>query len=488
MLLKLEIPAGVYGNGTDYQSMGRWHKANLVRWHSGIMLPIKGWQKFIPDQLDGRPSDIHQYRDGQDRRFGIGTHSKLYAYTPAKVLEDITPAGYVVGRADRENTYGYGIGLYSASNYGVSTPDTASFLPPTNWTLDNFGTFLVGCANTDGTLYYWDGVTATAEIMSGSPTSNRAMAVTEERFVFALGAGGSNSLVQWSDQEDFTTWTPAPTNQAGDFDLQTTGSILNAVKVRGQLLILTTADAHVATYSGPPFIYGFERVGTGCGALGPQASAATDSFAAWMGRSGFFIYDGFVKPLSSEVFDYVYGSINLAQSEKTAAFNNTVYGELWWFYPSATSIENDRYVIWNYRENTWSTGFLSRTCGTDDGVYDNPLMVSADGYIYSHELGFNWDGAKPYAETGPIELGAGDSVYMAKYLYPDERTQGDVTATFRTRFYPNGPEYSHGPYSMAAPTDLRFTGRQVVMRVDGLVPTDWRFGVPRIDVAAGGTR
>lgn len=487
-LLKLAIPAGLYSNGTDYQSQGRWHKGNLVRWRNGYMEPINGWAKFNASQIPGRPSDIHQYRDGNDRRGGVGTHSHLYAIKPDGTYQDITPVGYTVGRVDSGNAYGYGLGRYGVSSYGVSTPSTGSLQPATNWTLDNFGSFLVACANTDGKLYVWDTLTATAVVMSGAPTNNAGIIVSEERFVFALGAAGNKALVQWSDQEGYTTWTPAATNQAGDYQLQTNGAILNALRVRGQTLIITSSDAHAATYQGPPFVYGFERVGSGCGMFGAQSATATDAFACWMGPNGFYVYDGFVRPLSSDVFDYVYSDINIAQSEKVSCWHNSDVSEVWWHYPSGASNECDRYVAWNYRDNTWALGEISRTCGSSDGVFDNPLMASPDGYVYRHEIGFNYDGAIPYAETGPFELGSGDNVYMARHLYPDERTQGDVTASFRTRFYPNGAEYSHGPYTMNAPTSVRFTGRQVVMRVDGATNSDWRFGIPRLDVQPGGTR
>lgn len=488
MLLKLTIPPGVYANGTDYQSQGRWHDANLVRWNSGYLGPVKGWIKYDPMQLDGRPSDIHQYREGSTRHFAVGTHTKLYGTSSLGAIVDITPVGYTTGRASRGNAYGYGLGPYGVGLYGVSTPATGSILPATNWTLDNFGTFLIACANTDGKLYYWDNATATATLIATAPTMNKAVLVTDERFVFALGAGGSNSLVQWTDQEDFNTWTPAATNQAGDFELQTNGEILNGLRVRGQTLILTTSDAHTATYQGPPFVYGFECVGRQCGAISPHCMVATDGFAAWMGRSGFFMYDGYVKPLPCDVFDRIYGNLNQSQADKVHAWNNSTMGEIWWHYPSGDSTECDSYVAWNYRENHWTTGQIDRTAGSDEGVYGNPLMVSSDGYVYSHETGYSYDGAVPFAEMGPVELGEGDQVYMARYIYPDEKTQGDVTASFRTRFYPNGPEYSYGPYSMAAPTSIRFTGRQVVMRVTSNVNTDWRFGLPRLDVVAGGSR
>ena len=43
-LIDLNIPPGVYRNGTDLQGQGRWRDANLVRWHDGLMRPIGGWR------------------------------------------------------------------------------------------------------------------------------------------------------------------------------------------------------------------------------------------------------------------------------------------------------------------------------------------------------------------------------------------------------------------------------------------------------------
>jgi hypothetical protein len=77
---------------------------------------------------------------------------------------------------------------------------------------------------------------------------------------------------------------------------------------------------------------------------------------------------------------------------------------------------------------------------------------------------------------------------VATSLIPDEKTQGDVTATFKTRFYPNAAESSFGPFDMANPTSVRFQGRQVQMRVTGNTFSSWRVGNMRLDVKEGSRR
>src|SRR4051812_8012130 len=45
MLLPLDIPPGVYRQGTEYSSRGRWYDAYLVRWYDNALGPVGGWRK-----------------------------------------------------------------------------------------------------------------------------------------------------------------------------------------------------------------------------------------------------------------------------------------------------------------------------------------------------------------------------------------------------------------------------------------------------------
>jgi hypothetical protein len=311
---------------------------------------------------------------------------------------------------------------------------------------------------------------------------------TAERFLFALGASSNPRLVKWSDQEDNTTWTAAATNQAGDFEINSSGSLKCGKRVRGINLLFTDVDVHTASYVGQPYVYAFERVASGCGVISAQAVAAIDSTAMWMSQSGFWLFDSYVKPLSCDVSDYVFQNLNYNQASKVYAVHNSKYGEIWWFYPSNASNEVDSYVTYNYRENHWNIGVMGRTAGTDRGVFNNPTMVDASGYIYEHEVGYAYDSGVVYAESGPFEIGNGDNIMSVRQVIPDEQTLGEVQISFKTRFYPMDTEYTYGPYAAAIPTDVRFSGRQVKIRYTGAVLEDWRVGVNRIEAVASGKR
>jgi len=493
--IPLDIPAGVYRNGTDYQSKGRWRDTNLVRWVDNSMRPVGGWNARTETVGSNPMRGSLAWRDNSLNRYLVsGSADSLVTYLDDGTLVDITPADLGTGIVDASISTGYGAGSYGVGLYNTPRPDSIILVPATSWTLDNWGEYLVACHSGDGRIFEWqlDRTTPAAAVpLANAPTGNNAVIVTAERFVFALGASNNPRLVAWSDREDNTTWSPLGTNEAGSIELQTNGNIVCGEKVQGQTLILTDVDAHVATYIGGQFVYGFERVGTACGVVSTQASATTPAGCFWMGKDGFFAYSGgSVQQLQSGVEDYVFSNINNDQISKVAAVVNGKYNEIWWFYPSSESQENDQYVAFNYRDNIWFTGYMGRTTGVDSGAYMYPIyFCSTTNRPFDHEYGFDYHNVpKPWAETGAIEIGSGDSVMKVVGLIPDERNKGDVTVSFKARFYPNGQEYTYGSYPLSSPTSVRFTGRQITVRIDGETLDDWRVGQIRLDAVAGGRR
>jgi len=451
-----------------------------------------GWRKRASGQMSGLCRGFITWRDNSANRWiAAGTHTKLYAMNEAGTLKEITPTSFTAGIADSLSKTGYGYSTYGTLAYGTARPDTGLITPATTWSMDTWGEYLIACSNADGKIYEWQlGFTTPtlAAAITNAPTGNKAILVTAERILFALGAGGNPRKVQWCDQENNTLWTPAGDNQAGDYELATPGTLLAGKRVKGVNLLFTDVDVHTAQYVGAPFVYGFEKAGSGCGLISAQAVAAIDTAAIWMSKSGFWIYDGYVKPLPSDVSDYVFGNINFNQASKVYAVHNSKFGEIWWYYPSSGSNENDSYVTYNYREQHWNIGTLARTAGTDAGVFANPLAVSTDGYIYEHEVGFAYDSASLYAESGPVQLGNGDNIMSVRQVVPDEQTLGEAVVSFKTRNYPTGTQSTFGPYTAANPTDVRFAARQVNVKVTGAVLADWRIGVMRLDAIPSGKR
>jgi hypothetical protein len=167
-------------------------------------------------------------------------------------------------------------------------------------------------------------------------------------------------------------------------------------------------------------------------------------------------------------------------------------GEVWWFYPSGASKENDRYVAWAYREsrrlgrNIWTTGQLTRLAGAGKTVGRTPpLMTDQSGHLYEHETGLDYDGLSPFLETGPLEVGGGDGLVEIQRIIPDERNAGDVQVSLTGRMWPNAPDQVLGTFALASPTDLLVQAREVRVRYQAIRNADFRIGGFRLDVAPG---
>lgn len=477
----LDLPPGLRRNGTAYQNRQRWVNGHLIRWAEGAIRPVGGWllaRTATGGEIDcvGFPRGAHSWRKNDRTGWvGVGTtgpDSRLYAFSDA-VLTDITPAGLVDGAADGSLFTGsgnYGEGNYGDGPYGGGSL-TGVFIDAETWQLDNFGEILVACLTGDGKLYS-STPTAQATQITNSPTSCRGLVVTGERFLFALGAGGDPRLVKWPARETLTTWTAGASNNAGERALPTNGRLICGRRTSRETLLWTDADLWGAVFLGAPFVYSFQQRGDNCGIIGPNAVAIVEGGAAfWMGNGQFWAYDGAVRAVPCDVSDYVFSDFQMPQRAKVCAVPIPQFGEVWWFYPSASQsgAENDRYVAYNYRQGFWMTGNLGRAAGVGAGVFSNPQMFDSDGKLYTHELGDDRGNEIAFLESGPLELGVGERVVRIQKLIPDEAVLGQVEATFYARFHPMGPELTYGPFPLSAETNVRLTGRQIRVKLSETV-------------------
>ena len=488
-------PPGIFNNGTAYQAKGRWYSGNLIRFQQGERKPIGGWQlRSSASAFMGACRALLSWRDNSNNRWvSVGTHSHLYVQNEAGTNYDITPSGFTAGNASASQNLGYGGGLYGVDYYGVPRPNTTSYLPATVWALDSWGEDLVGCSDADGKIYQWTLNTANpAAVVTNAPTGVASILVTAEGFLFALGQTSDSRRLAWCDQQNLTVWAADATNQAGDYDLTTVGTLQVGKALPSGALLLTDVDAWLATYIGTPLVYGFQRVGSACGIISKGAIAAQDSRAVWMGKGGFWIFDGqSVQPMDCDVQDGVFSNINTTQISKVTAVHLPDEGEVWWFYPSASSNENDSYVCWAYREsirlgtNIWTMGSLQRLCGSGRGVFPNPLMVDGSGLLYEHETGLNFDGDVPFLQTAPIEIGNGDYMAEIQRIVPDEANSGDVQMTLIGQLWPNSPPVNLGTYSLSSPTDMLQQARQITVRYTAARMADFRIGNFRLEIVQG---
>lgn len=500
-LLPIKIPPGVFRNGTPYAAKGRWYDSNLIRWHDNAARPIGGWERrhtgagapiepiVDPVNTDVETTrDVITYRDNAGNMLSVfGTNHCLCGLDNSGLKTDLTPAGFTPGINKVTNRVGYGIGVYGAFSYGTPrNPEDSKPFPVSRWQFDMWGENVLAVFESEGILYEYTPGTVAFLPVANAPIDLKDVIVTDQRIVMGIRNTPVLRQVVWSDREDNTVWTDAVDNYAGSYPLGGTGELVGIYKVQNQVLILSETDAHIGTYLGAPFIYGFQRVGTNCEPLHNKAVSFTDRFAIWLGQRNFWIFDGTLRPLDCDVMDYL--SRDLDRREVSKIFSMTIsdFSEIWWFYQSLQGHEVDSYVSFNYKESVWAIGRLDRTAGMDQGAYNSPIMVDHEGVIWNHERQSIKVDGDAYLMTGPIEIEHGNKNIALRYVFPDTQLPNEVSFDFYTRQMPTDNLIHYGPFEYSNPVSTTgVLGREVYMKLTGLT-SRWEVGTMRFDIQAVG--
>ena len=425
---------------------------------------------------------------------------------------------------------GWGAGGFSGVNSDLSTfgwgeaANTGTTAELRLWTHDNFGEDLL-INPRDGGVFYWDksdGLSSRAVALSAEsgasdvPTIGKQIMVSDiDRHIIVFGANTLGTTVQdpllirFGSQESLVDFTPTATNTAGDLRLSSGSEFIQAVETKQQILVFTDRSLFSMRFIGPPFTFGLQELSKNITIISSKSAVAVDESVLWMGKENFYIFNGGkAQQLPCTVRDKVFLDFNFSQSDKVCAGVNSQWSEVWWFYPSASSSENDKYVIFNYANQTWYYGTLSRTAWHDRGVRQYPIAAGSQ-YLYDHENGNDDDGSAMTAsvESSQMDIGDGYQFNFIRQLIPDITFEGStseenptVTFTLQAR---NGPGSTYDTNTSGASTrtastpveqftdmvDVRLRGRAFNMKLESTNQgVSWKLGTPRIDIRPDGRR
>jgi len=453
--------------------------------------------------------------------------------TGAATIERLVAAGlpyYIAGS-------GWGAGAWSRGTWGSGTDTVVSLGQIRIWGMANYGNALV-FGPRGGALYYWDfdygsGMSQRGELIAGMvgandvPVAQNGVLVSDQRFVITFGSNDYGStdlipmLVRWSDQENYLEWEPRATTQAGSQILTNGSFIVTAKSARQEILIWTDSALHSMQYVGPPYVYGFNLLADGISIIGPNAAVVTNGIAFWMGKDKFYVYDGRVQPLPSAVRTYVFEDLDQDDAWQVVAGTNEGFNEVWWLYASKGSLTVNKYVIFNYVENTWAFGTLDRTFWYDTGLKTYPIAATYNpdtqvGNLMYHEVG-NDDGTTnppspiySFVETADFDLEDGTHFSFVDRMIPDLTFVGSdngenipapqVALTVQPRRFP-GSNYTETDdptvtRTASIPVEqyteqvfIRARGRQMRFKIESdRLGTRWQLGVPRLNMRPDGRK
>ena len=356
-------------------------------------------------------------------------------------------------------------------------------------------------------------------LLVDAPTKQNDLIISDaSRFLLLLGTTDYGSvsldpmLVRWADQESVTDWVPSPLNQAGSIRLSHGSQIITSVQTRQEIVVLTDSSAYSLQYLGPPLVWGSQLLGDNISIASSNAIAVASGVVYWMGVDKFYKYDGRTQTLNCDLRRHVFNDINASQYDQFFAGTNEGFNEVWWFYCSANSTEVNRYVVYNYAENIWYYGSLSRTAWIDSGLRQYPQAATYLYNIVDHEYGVDdLATATPtpieaYIESAEFDIDDGEHFGFVWRMVPDLTFQGSTANTPQVTMTMYGMNGSGSGFNTEAAKTVartstvtieqftnivytRIRGRQMIMKVgsNGL-GTTWQLGAPRIDIRPDGRR
>jgi len=424
-------------------------------------------------------------------------------------------------------------------------------LEPGLWSLSNFGDVLVATI-ANGKTFTWNSdiaarlttraSTSTSSFLTtNNPTATRVTLISPTtRHLIHLGTETTigdpttqdDMFIRFSTNEKINEYTPEATNTAGTQRLQDGTKIMGGLVAKENILVWTDNALYTMKFVGAPFTFGFEQVGTNCGLIGKNAAIEIDGVAYWMGNNGFFSFDGTVNTLPCSVEDYIYDDVDTTKGQQICAGINNLFTEVVWWYPTAGSEFNNRYVVYNYGQNNaqlpmgnWYTGTNTnsiRTTWIDSLVYPKPYataynsssngsfpeVIGQDGLgqsvLFEHESGtdqINPDGSTTtltsFIESFSFSLQKDQSevfLAMRRFLPNFKVLLGNNQVTISVKDFPadDSSASALSPFTITSTTtkvDTRARGRYASIKIENTgAGESWRFGTFQVDLQPDGRR
>ena len=171
----------------------------------------------------------------------------------------------------------------------------------------------------------------------------------------------SPNRIWWSAKGDYTDWTPAISTECATLLITSTPGKIRSIKRFGPHVVIYKLNSiHLGIYAGKPSIWNFDReISSQVGAVSHEAVADVgtpeEPRHIFMGFDDFYEFNGGrPRPIGQGwVRETVFNELNKTYMERAMALHDRVNSLVYFFYPTGSSNNTDKGVVYNYKTEQW---------------------------------------------------------------------------------------------------------------------------------------
>lgn len=336
---------------------------NVIFEESSVQ-PIPGEILLVPKLANDPVLGISEHRkeDGTKQLYW-GTPSKLYKWNSA-------------GGTTQEGT-GY-TGIYTQTD--TARVSHWSFAPFSNWIIATNGKDNAQIDKNAGAGF----------VALGGATFTWAQLVKKMGpYLLALNTSNGTKLIEWSDEDNPESWTPAAGSAAGNLPLRDLESDIVAAEWLGSMLaVYGTDSASGLSLVGGDLIFASRKLLRGIGAVGKHAVVAVGQLNYGFGQRSLWVTDGNeYKHLDNpEIHETVWEDMNQEQISKAVVWYDKLLDHVYFWWPQAGQANNSKAVIFNRRLSNWSILDFGRSAAAESSIFPYGITGSVNGDIFGQSV------------------------------------------------------------------------------------------------------
>jgi len=224
-----------------------------------------------------------------------------------------------------------------------------------NWRFAQFGDVAYATNGVDTMQSFTLSSSSNWAAASGSPPVGTYIGVVR-RFLVLAKIASYPKRVQWSGDNNTTTWTSSATTLSDYQDLPDGGDITGFTG--GELgVVLQESAVTRMTFEGSPTVFRFDKISNEVGCTVPGTVAAWDKLTFFCHRSGFYMLAGGqeLRPIGRERVDrWFWGLLDQTNMHRVTAAIDPLNSLYVVSFPSGSSGTPDYLLIYNWKADRWS--------------------------------------------------------------------------------------------------------------------------------------